>query len=94
MRRHLENREPYEVHARFRHSNGKYIWASSQGQAAWDDDGKPYRFMGIIRNLDELEQSKRAQERAERLARIGHFRYDIEEGHLEWSDGAFRIHGF
>ena len=94
MRRHLEHREPYEVHARFRHSNGQYIWASSQGQAAWGDDGKPYRFIGIIRNLDELEQSKRAQARAERLAKIGHFKYDIEEDHLQWSDGAFRIHGF
>lgn len=41
----------------------------------------------------QLQQKKRYLQLAEHVAKIGHWRYDIAQDKLYWSDGVYRMHG-
>ncbi len=68
IRRHLEQRVPYELELRMRHKSGEYRWILTRGQAEWDAQGKPLRMAGSITDITER---KRAE--AERLAALARF---------------------
>ncbi|TXN11225.1 diguanylate cyclase, partial [Methylobacterium sp. WL122] len=42
--------------------------------------------------VERLERERRQFKRAERMADMGSYRYDIEKRSLSWSDGVFAIH--
>ncbi|MBI3131761.1 MAG: PAS domain S-box protein [Acidobacteria bacterium] len=46
LRRHLEEREPYDIELRMRHKKGGWRWIRARGQAVWDSDGKALRMAG------------------------------------------------
>jgi PAS domain S-box-containing protein len=48
---HLADRTPIDLDVRLRHKHGRYLWANSRGQAAWDESGKPVRMAGSIRDI-------------------------------------------
>ncbi|OQW33622.1 MAG: hypothetical protein A4E19_04360 [Nitrospira sp. SG-bin1] len=50
---HLETREPYDIEVRVRMKNGSYRWFRDQGQAVWDDTGRPVRMVGSISDVTE-----------------------------------------
>jgi PAS domain S-box-containing protein len=57
---------------RLRHKSGRYIWANSHGQAAWDESGKPVRMAGSIRDITARklaeQRLKESEERYRALA--------------------------
>jgi PAS domain S-box-containing protein len=67
---HLAQRTPMDLDVRLRHKSGRYVWANSRGQAAWDETGKPVRMAGSIRDItarkaaDELLKQSEARYRA------------------------------
>jgi signal transduction histidine kinase/CheY-like chemotaxis protein len=50
---HLADRTPYDVTYRHRHKSGEYRWQNSRGQAIYNDEGKPVRMVGAIRDVTE-----------------------------------------
>jgi two-component system sensor histidine kinase/response regulator len=46
LRRHLEQKEPYDVEVRLRQKNGQWRWIRARGQAEWDSAGNPVRMAG------------------------------------------------
>jgi PAS domain S-box-containing protein len=67
---HLQGKtEIYETTHRLKHRKGHYIWTASKGKAIRDQQGKPYRFVGILTDITEKklaeEQLKLAKEEAE-----------------------------
>ena len=48
---HLRNRTPYDLVIRLRTKQGYYLWLNARGRAIWDDDDKPLRICGSIRDV-------------------------------------------
>jgi PAS domain S-box-containing protein len=70
IERHRRHGEPYDIEYRLATTDGQYRWFRARGQAIWDDEGRPVRMAGSIRDVHErrlTEESLRA--RATRMAR-------------------------
>lgn len=49
---HFQQKTPYVmVDYRIKSHNGKYKWISERGQALWDDNGNPIRFVSTYRDI-------------------------------------------
>lgn len=63
---HLSTRAPYRIELfRLRHTSGEYRWFTTVGQAEWDDEGRPLRMAGSVRDVTEAklaEEARRARE--------------------------------
>ena len=62
---HLSHRTPLDIDIRLRHKRGHHIWVNARGQAAWDENRKPLRMAGSIRDITsrkEAEQRLRESE--------------------------------
>jgi diguanylate cyclase (GGDEF)-like protein/PAS domain S-box-containing protein len=73
IRDHLERRIPYDVEYRFRDARLGERWVHSRGQAVWDDEGRPVRFVGSVGDVTDrvrLSQQLRRAARVDRLTRL------------------------
>ncbi|HJV91143.1 MAG TPA: PAS domain S-box protein [Holophagaceae bacterium] len=60
IRRHLEERVPYDLELRMRHRNGTWRWIRSRGQALWDAAGKALRMAGSHTDITFQKEAERA----------------------------------
>lgn len=71
LRRHLEQREPYEVDFRLRTKGGDYRWFRARGQAVWNERGQPTRMAGALTDITERTQAaQRLQAAHDRLLTV------------------------
>jgi PAS domain S-box-containing protein len=71
---HLDGKTELYVHPhRLRHRGGHYIWIEAKGKAVKDAEGRPYRLVGTITNIEDKKQQeadlRRAKAEAEAAAR-------------------------
>ncbi len=71
---HLDGKTDLYVHPhRLRHKQGHYIWVEAKGKAVMDAEGRPYRMVGTITNIEDkkLQEAdlRRAKAEAEDAAR-------------------------
>lgn len=85
---------------RLRHKDGGYRWVQSRGKALRDTQGRPVRILGTITDITErklaealIEESLNDLARAEALALLGNYKYDIAARTFKWSNGMYRIFG-
>lgn len=99
---YTQNETPsYEAEHRLRQKNGEWLWVLTRGKiVATDDNGHPVRIVGIHQDIDErkrAENALRASERkltkAQRIAKLGYWEWDISSGHLEWGQDTQQIFG-
>ncbi|MCC6746111.1 MAG: PAS domain-containing protein [Deltaproteobacteria bacterium] len=65
VRRHLLEREPYDVEFRMQTGAwGEYRWYNSRGQGIWADGGEPVRFAGATRDVTERKKLERQLHKA------------------------------
>ena len=90
----------YAVDFRLKHKDGSYRWVQSRGKAIRDADGRSVRMLGTITDITErkrsevlIEESLNDLARAESLALLGNYKYDIAANTFKWSDGMYRIFG-
>jgi PAS domain S-box-containing protein len=53
---HLERRMPYDVEYRLRTGSGAYRWFWDRGQAIWDDESRPVRMSGSLRDITDSKE--------------------------------------
>lgn len=51
VRRHFNERTPYDIEYRMRHKDGSYSWFRGRGQAVWNADGRVIRFAGASSDI-------------------------------------------
>ena len=85
---------------RLRHKDGGYRWIESRGTVVRDAAGRPVRTIGTITDIDGrkrtqdlIEESRNNLARAEKMARLGHYKYEVGTNTLSWSEGAYYMHG-
>jgi PAS domain S-box-containing protein len=93
---HLEQKIPFkDIEYRMQKKSGEYIWLAVRGQAIWDENGRPLRFAGSIRDVSErkkVQEQLRAQEQFLRSIYDGidQIIFAVDVG----TDGEFRYAGF
>lgn len=55
---HLKNQMPFETEIRMKHANGTYLWVYIAGEALRDNEGKPIRIIGSVRDITERKNSE------------------------------------
>ena len=96
----MEQRKPVQVEiANFRRDGARF-WGELSMSPVNDEHGKLKFFVGLltdiserVRTRDMLEERTQRLAEAERLAHLGHWRWDIASNKLWWSDEVYRIRG-
>jgi PAS domain S-box-containing protein len=64
VRRHLLQREPYDVEYRVRARGGDYRWVRARAQATWNERGEYVRMAGSITDIHDKHMAEAALEEA------------------------------
>ncbi|MEN6342809.1 MAG: PAS domain-containing protein, partial [Methanospirillum sp.] len=98
--RSIEQHRPLENEYRIALSDGTERWIASYGDTTYDPDGRPVRMAGICVDVTErkwAEEGVRESEdrlaRAQAIAHLGSWDWDVGSDRLVWSDEAYRIFG-
>lgn len=88
---------------RYRTADGTYVWLSWKAKPeiesgliyaiARDISDTKRVLVSLQETRKELERQTAMLKRAESLAHIGHWRINLQDGSLLWSDEVYRIHG-
>lgn len=98
--KHLKKNLLYNVEQRLRLKSGEYKWFMVRGQAIWDEDNNPVRMAGSITDVSEkkqflhlLQSQQETLDKAQEIAHVGSWYWNIETNALNWSDEIYRIFG-
>ena len=91
--------ERFSSEYRLRCQDGSYKWMLSQGKVVeWDKSGQPLRFMGIYHDISQLKANELALsqlsqqlKKAQEIAKLGYWSFDISSQKLTWSEQVFRL---
>ncbi|BAU57950.2 diguanylate cyclase/phosphodiesterase with PAS/PAC sensor [Halorhodospira halochloris] len=98
---HLAAGSPFTIELRYRCADGSWLWVQGRGQTLRRGaDGSPTYMVGThvdVQTLKETEFALRRSEleltEAKRIARLGHWLYDIKSGDVHWSSEIYEIIG-
>lgn len=71
LRRHLENRTPFDVEFRMRTKRDELRWFAARGQAIWDQLGHPIHMSGSLRDITEHKELEAQLLQAQKLEAVG-----------------------
>lgn len=63
LRLHMEENQTFDCEFQMRMKSGEYRWFQSRGEALRDDNGKPYRMAGSIRDIADRKQAEEENRR-------------------------------
>ncbi len=108
LQEHLAGqRDAYEFEGRVRDKSGQWRWHLTRGRVCtYSADGKPEWIYGIALDITDSKSTAFEREvqaaslrdsaaflaRAGRIAGIGRWQYDLEQGSINWSDQTCHIH--
>jgi len=94
------NHEEFDQEFRIVWPDQTVHWLRSSGRFFYTADGKPERMMGVLRNvtvrklaLELARQGETELREAQRLAKIGSWKWDLETDTVTWSEELYRITG-
>lgn len=97
----LEHKESFNSTHRILASKDKIKYVEEKGYTVYDKKGKPLRFLGTTQDITErklveieLQKSKSYLDEAQRIAKVGHFEFYLDDQTANWSDEVYRIYGF
>jgi len=90
-----------DIEFRIQRANGEIRWLAGRGSFASggeDGDAPPQRFLGVNFDITErkraeerLQQSEAALAKAQTIANLGSWEWEISSGEVRWSEQMFRI---
>lgn len=92
------DREVIEFRNRYKHKSGHYIWLQWSATYCTDLPHAPFLATAMIinktvENEHTAKLSRDILNQAEKIAKIGHWSFEIKTKTLFWSDALFDIHG-
>jgi PAS domain S-box-containing protein len=73
--------------------DGRTILCSWVNSGLWTTDGRQVGFLSMAQDITELRRSEMALARAQQLAHMGSWEWDVPAGRIRWSDEVGRILG-
>lgn len=106
LKKVIEEGGSFEVEFKIKTPKGKEKWVKSMGQAVSNQLGKVHKVEGTFQDITdvktkelrleefntELNLQRNALLRAEKMARLGSWRYRFDNKFTEWSDQVYLIH--
>ncbi len=96
----LHTSEPVDMEARYRRSDGSWVYVLTRRVVHRDETGKPIEFIGVALDVTtQVEKLRQASELAKRLeigvnaAGVGVWSRDPKEDRASWNEQMFRITG-
>lgn len=96
----VEKTEYFSIH-RILTPSDKIKYVEEKGYTVYDKKGKPIRFFGTIQDVTEqkiaeieFQKSQNYLKEAQRIAKVGHFEFNLSNRKTDWSDEVSRILGF
>lgn len=90
----------YLTSYRMSRPDGSVVWLEARGHAFFDGQGKRQRIRGIVADITARKHSEQALRRkdaelaeAQRLAKVGSWRWDVASDTVTWSEELYRISG-
>ncbi|HVW00195.1 MAG TPA: PAS domain-containing protein [Planctomycetaceae bacterium] len=68
---HLYRRVPFNIEYRVQVKSGEYRWFAAAGQAVWDEQGRPIRMAGSLRDLTEKRRLEEQFYHAQKMEAVG-----------------------
>lgn len=94
------DRNVWSVEYRFRRADGSYAYVSERACVVRDGGGCARRVVGVMADVTarklverQLRRSEAHLARAQRVAAVGSWEFDLATGEMHWSDETFRIYG-
>ena len=96
----LKDDGAYVREYRIRTRAGQTLWIQSRGRIVFKPDGQVDHVSGVFYDVSELKeatealrQSESRLAKAQSLAHLGHWEWDLPSGEVLWSDEIYRIFG-
>ncbi|WP_029933858.1 PAS domain S-box protein [Thiomicrospira pelophila] len=96
----IEQRKTYDIEHRIIRADGQEYWVQERGDVVYNDQGQPERMLGVVIDIDakkraevELHEHRRQLKQAQKRARLGHWRANLQTGELTWSKVIYEIFG-
>ena len=98
--RSIEDKKSLDNEYRIILSDGVERWIRTQGDTFYDNSGNPQRMCGICIDItkqkqmgDGLRQIERELNKAQQIAHVGSWIWNIKNQNLTWTDELYRIYG-
>ncbi len=101
LQQHIDGNTPYyQCEYRMRHKDGHWVWMLDRGKVvARDSHGTPQRMVGTQTDItarktleEKLRHNEQLSLQLNRLAQIGAWEEDVENGRMVWAPEVYRIH--
>ncbi len=79
------------VELRLLHHDGGTVWVQFTLALTWKEDGEPDCFIAVLGEIGARKQAQEELAEAQRLARIGNWRWDLRSNQVIWSAEMYRI---
>lgn len=98
---HIQSRGeiPFYNEVRYHHKDGSTVWVLCHGRVIeWDDQDNPLRMIGCHIDISDRKQAElklielsNQLKKAQEVAQLGHWSFDVTTGKIIWSEEVFRI---
>lgn len=100
IRSALANEQPGNLEFRVVLPDGSTRILNGRGEIIFGEDGRPVRLVGTVQDITEQKQAElalrelsRKDEEALRVARMGHWEFDVATGAFIFNDQYYTLHG-
>lgn len=83
----------YTLEKRYLRKNGSIVWINLSVSLARQPDGSPDYFISVVEDISARKEAEANLTEAKRLAKLGHWHWDLQADRHVWSEEIYRIYG-
>lgn len=83
----------YTLEKRYLRKDGSIVWINLSVSLARQPDGSPDYFISVVEDISARKEAEANLTEAKRLAKLGHWHWDLQADRHVWSEEIFRIYG-
>ncbi len=96
----IKTGKPYSIEKRIVRPNGNIRWVHSQGEIFYDKKNQPWKLIGSFLDITDrkeaeevIKQNTARLKKAQNVAHLGSYEWDLLNDQIHWSDEMYTIHG-